>query len=90
MDENFTDKTFFFKYCNLFIFNSGEMRNFLRQLTDSANVPERDNNILERIRINIEKLAKLVAFKTADGETSNPHKLLQMNMKCNFFNSKGI
>ena len=76
----------FFK---VFIFNSGEMRKILRQLTDVSSKSKCDQNVLERIRIDVENLAKMVAFKTAVGETLNPHKMLQMNLKCTLLSSKG-
>lgn len=66
------------------------MRKSLRQLTDASSKPECSGEVLERIRSYVEKLAKLVASKTADRETPNPHKLLQMNLKCTLFNSKEI
>ena len=46
--------------------------------------------MLERIVKLVEKLASLVSYSSASGETPNPVKLLQVHLKQALFNSQAI
>ena len=69
---------------------SREMKLVLKQLDSLVSRSEKSEELMGRIGTLISKLASLVTSASADGETPNPTKILQMHLKYILFNSEAI
>lgn len=66
------------------------MKLVLKQLSSLADRSEKSQDLMERVESLLNQLASLVTSKCSNGETPNPIKLLQMQLKHSLFNSEAM